>query len=106
MADEDSDRAAREFLLVQSFEAEIDDQELLAIANFWTGRCLRKTGRYDDALKTAVSIRESIANGLKTLVIRCHRRELRRLAAFRQRVGRLRCCAAHVWLGRMRSTHR
>src|ERR1017187_7666279 len=35
MADEDFERAAGEFLLVQRFEAEIEDRELLAIANFW-----------------------------------------------------------------------
>ena len=44
MSMEDYDRAAAHFLLVQSFEDEIDDRELLAIANFWIGRCRRKTG--------------------------------------------------------------
>ncbi|MGA3018114.1 MAG: tetratricopeptide repeat protein [Bryobacteraceae bacterium] len=53
MADEDFDRAAGEFLLVQRFDAEMEDRELLAIANFWTARCLRKMGRYDDALQYA-----------------------------------------------------
>jgi tetratricopeptide (TPR) repeat protein len=51
MSHEDFDRATRHFLLVQSFEDDIDDAELLAIANFWIGRCLRKMGRYDEALK-------------------------------------------------------
>jgi len=51
MSEEDDDRAAGHFLLVQSFEDEIDDRELLAIANFWIGRCRRKAGRYDDALR-------------------------------------------------------
>jgi len=51
MSHEDFDCATRHFLLVQSFEEDIDDPELLAIANFWTGRCLRKMGRYDEALQ-------------------------------------------------------
>ena len=42
MAQEDFDRAAGHFRLVQSLEQEVGDAELLAIANFWTGRCLRK----------------------------------------------------------------
>jgi tetratricopeptide (TPR) repeat protein len=50
MAEEDYDRASAHFLLVQSFEGEIDDRELLAIANFWIGRCRRKLGQYDAAL--------------------------------------------------------
>jgi tetratricopeptide (TPR) repeat protein len=50
MSQEDFDRAAGHFRFVQSLEEGIGDAELLAIANFWTGRCLRKTGRYDDAL--------------------------------------------------------
>jgi tetratricopeptide (TPR) repeat protein len=48
---EDYDRAAGHFLLVQSFEDEIDDRELLAIANFWIGRCHRRAGQYDEALR-------------------------------------------------------
>jgi tetratricopeptide (TPR) repeat protein len=49
MSQEDFDRAAGHFRFVQSLEDEVGDAELLAIANFWTGRCLRKIGRYDDA---------------------------------------------------------
>jgi tetratricopeptide (TPR) repeat protein len=51
MSEEDYDRAARHFLLVQSFEEEIPDRELLAIANFWIGRCHRKAGQYDEAVR-------------------------------------------------------
>ncbi|HEY2016246.1 MAG TPA: tetratricopeptide repeat protein [Bryobacteraceae bacterium] len=47
---EDFERAAGHFGFVQSLEEEVNDAELLAIANFWTGRCLRKMGRYDDAV--------------------------------------------------------
>ena len=50
MSQEDFDRAIAHFRFVQSLENEIEDQELMAIANFWTGRCLRKLGRYDEAL--------------------------------------------------------
>jgi len=50
MSQEDFDRAAGHFRFVQSLEDEVDDAELMAIANFWIGRCLRKTGQYDDAL--------------------------------------------------------
>ena len=51
MSHEDFDRAICHFGVVQSLEDETGDPELSAIANFWTARCLRKTGRYDDALK-------------------------------------------------------
>ncbi len=50
MSEEDYERASTHFLLVLSFEAEIEDRELLAIANFWTGRCRRRAGQYDAAL--------------------------------------------------------
>ncbi|HLK67343.1 MAG TPA: tetratricopeptide repeat protein [Bryobacteraceae bacterium] len=50
MSQEDFEGAASHFRFVQSLEEAVADPELLAIANFWTGRCLRKTGRYDDAL--------------------------------------------------------
>jgi tetratricopeptide (TPR) repeat protein len=50
MSCEDYDRAISHFRFVQSLENEVPgDPELLAIANFWTGRCLRKIGRYDEA---------------------------------------------------------
>jgi tetratricopeptide (TPR) repeat protein len=49
MAAEDFDRALEHFRFIDSLASEVDDPELLAIANFWAGRCLRKTGRYDDA---------------------------------------------------------
>ncbi len=49
MSQEDFGQAVEHFRFVQSLEHEVADTELLAIANFWTGRCLRKTGQYDDA---------------------------------------------------------
>jgi tetratricopeptide (TPR) repeat protein len=54
MAGEDFPRATQHFRFVQSLEGEINDCELLAISNFWTARCLRHMGRYDDALVVAV----------------------------------------------------
>jgi tetratricopeptide (TPR) repeat protein len=50
MSEEDFDSAAAHFRFVTSLENEVDDAELLAIANFWAGRCLRKIGHYADAL--------------------------------------------------------
>ena len=50
MAGEDFALAIQHFRFVQSLEGEINDAELLAISNFWTARCLRHIGRYDDAL--------------------------------------------------------
>jgi tetratricopeptide (TPR) repeat protein len=49
MSHEDFDRAIVHFRFVQSLETELEDRELLAIANFWTGRCLRKMGQYEEA---------------------------------------------------------
>jgi tetratricopeptide (TPR) repeat protein len=51
MSGEDFEEATRHLLLVVSFEGEVADTELLAIANFWTGRCYRRTGQYGDALR-------------------------------------------------------
>ena len=50
MAAQDFALATGHFHFVQSLEREIDDAELFAISNFWSARCLRRIGRYDDAL--------------------------------------------------------
>jgi hypothetical protein len=50
MAEEDFDQAIGHFAFVESVEEEVRDREMLAISNFWIGRCLRSQGRYDDAL--------------------------------------------------------
>ena len=55
MDGEDFALAAQHFRFVQSLEGEMDDPELLAISNFWTARCLRRIGRYDDALGFTVT---------------------------------------------------
>jgi tetratricopeptide (TPR) repeat protein len=62
MSQEDFEGASGHFRLVQSLEEDAGDPELLAIANFWTGRCLRKMGRYDDALNY-IERGESLALG-------------------------------------------
>ena len=58
MSEESKDEATRQFDFVLGLETEIDDKELLAIANFWKGRCLRMKGEYDQALAFAVKGRE------------------------------------------------
>ncbi len=50
MVEEHHDLAIRHFQASLAFEDEIPDKELIAIANFWTGRCYRRQGRYRDAL--------------------------------------------------------
>ncbi|HUI41137.1 MAG TPA: hypothetical protein VL523_04130, partial [Terriglobia bacterium] len=50
MSEEEFESAIRDFERVLSFEQENRDQEMVAIANFWIGRCLRRMGRYDAAL--------------------------------------------------------
>jgi tetratricopeptide (TPR) repeat protein len=54
MSREDFEQASAHFRLVDSLGGETGDQELLSIASFWTGRCLRRMGRYDDALSYTV----------------------------------------------------
>jgi tetratricopeptide (TPR) repeat protein len=50
MAQQAPEDAIPHFDLVLALGEEVDDKELLSIANFWKGRCLRKKGEYDDAL--------------------------------------------------------
>jgi tetratricopeptide (TPR) repeat protein len=54
MTEESKDEAIQHFDFVLGLEQETDDKELLAIANFWKGRCLRMKGDYDQALAFAV----------------------------------------------------
>jgi len=58
MSKEAVEQAVRHLDCVLSFEDETDDQELLSVANFWKGRCLRMKGEYDQALAYAVKGRE------------------------------------------------
>jgi tetratricopeptide (TPR) repeat protein len=50
MSEEDFPRAIKNFNTVLTLENEISDKQMISIANFWMGRCLRRQGRYDDAL--------------------------------------------------------
>jgi tetratricopeptide (TPR) repeat protein len=50
MAEEAIDAAIPHFDFVLSLSEELNDQFLLAIANYWKGRCLRRRGDYDEAL--------------------------------------------------------
>jgi tetratricopeptide (TPR) repeat protein len=52
------DEALRHFDLVLSLRDEIEDKEVVAIAHFWDGRCHRKKGEYDEALKRSGAGRE------------------------------------------------
>lgn len=63
MKEEEFSQAARHFRFIQSIEDEIPDKEVLAISSFWMGRCLRKEGRYDDAISYTVRGR-NLALGL------------------------------------------
>ena len=54
MAEESKDEALRHIDFVLALEQETEDKELIAIANFWKGRCLRMKGEYDQALASAV----------------------------------------------------
>jgi tetratricopeptide (TPR) repeat protein len=53
-----ADEALRHFDIVLSMQEEIEDKELVAIAQFWNARCHRKKGEYDEALKHAALGRE------------------------------------------------
>jgi tetratricopeptide (TPR) repeat protein len=61
MSEESSEEAIRHFDFVLSLERETGDMELVAVANFWKGRCLRMKGEYDQALAFAVKGRELAA---------------------------------------------
>jgi tetratricopeptide (TPR) repeat protein len=50
MSEEEFARAIKCFATVLALEEEISDKQMISISNFWMGRCLRRQGRYDDAL--------------------------------------------------------
>jgi tetratricopeptide (TPR) repeat protein len=58
MAAESKEEAIRHLDFVLVLDDQTDDKELLAIANFWKGRCLRMKGEYDQALAFAAKGRE------------------------------------------------
>jgi tetratricopeptide (TPR) repeat protein len=59
---DEPDEALFHFDLVLSMHSEIEDKELVAIAHFWNGRCHRKKGEYDVALKQTLLGRELAGN--------------------------------------------
>ncbi|HEY7097234.1 MAG TPA: tetratricopeptide repeat protein [Terriglobales bacterium] len=58
MAEQATEIAIPHFDFVLSFEAELDDEVLFSIANFWKGRCLRMKGEYDAALQYTTAGRD------------------------------------------------
>ena len=58
MSEESKLEAIHHFDFVLSLGTDTDDRELVAIANFWKGRCLRMKGEYDHALALAAKGRE------------------------------------------------
>jgi len=58
MAEESKDEAIGHLDFVLGLQRETSDKELLSIANFWKGRCLRMKGEYDQALVFAVRGRD------------------------------------------------
>lgn len=58
MSQEDFAAAIPRFQNVLALQDEIQDKQVISIAYFWTGRCLRRQGRYDDALGYVAKARE------------------------------------------------
>lgn len=58
MSEESKPEAIRHFDFVLSLGDDTDDRELVAIANFWKGRCLRMQGEYEEAVASAVKGRD------------------------------------------------
>src|ERR1700737_5600111 len=58
MSEEEFAKATRNFNTVLTLENEISDKQMISIANFWMGRCLRRQGRYEDALGYVAKARD------------------------------------------------
>ena len=58
MSEEDFPGAIKNFNTVLILENEISDKQVIAITNFWMGRCLRRQGRYEDALGYVAKARD------------------------------------------------
>src|ERR1700687_3962637 len=58
MSEEEFAKAIKNFNTVLTLENEISDKQMISIANFWMGRCLRRQGRYDDALGFVAQARQ------------------------------------------------
>ena len=53
-----SEKAIRGLEIALTLEEEIDCKDLVILSNYWIGRCYRRLGRYDDALRHAVKVKE------------------------------------------------
>src|ERR1700738_4966206 len=58
MSEEEFAKAIKNFNIVLTLENEISDKQMISIANFWMGRCLRRQGRYEDALGYVAKARD------------------------------------------------
>jgi tetratricopeptide (TPR) repeat protein len=58
MSEEEFTKAIRNFETVLALEESIRDKQVISIANYWMGRCLRRQGRYDDALEYVAKAKE------------------------------------------------
>ena len=58
MSEEEFARAIRDFRTVLALEDAIQDKQVISIANYWLGRCLRRQGRYADALGYVATAKE------------------------------------------------
>jgi tetratricopeptide (TPR) repeat protein len=58
MSEEEYGRAAEHFSVVLALQNDLQDKQVVSIAHFWTGRCLRRNGRYEDALGYVAKARE------------------------------------------------
>jgi tetratricopeptide (TPR) repeat protein len=58
MSQQATKEAIQNFDFIRSLAGETDDQELLSVANFWKGRCLRMRGEYDEALACTIEGRD------------------------------------------------
>lgn len=61
LSEQEDVKAIRHFEIVLVIAAEVHDQDLITIANFWIGRCYSRQGRYRDALGYVVKAREAAA---------------------------------------------
>lgn len=89
---DEPDDALVHFDLVLSMQEEVEDKELVAIAQFWNARCHRKKGEYDEALKHAGLGRElALALGFPKMaaVMRVLESWLLFQKGFRREAGRI-----------------
>src|SRR5439155_20492341 len=58
ISEEEFGKAIRDFQTVLALEDALQDKQVISIANYWMGRCLRRQGRYDDALGYVAKAKE------------------------------------------------